>query len=406
MNERTRHRVELFVVAAAAAVLTTAGPALARTVADFARNADKVDGIHAVHAGTAVQARAGKLVATSAVTGRLPDNIIAKAPNADRVDGIDSSDLARRAPVAALQAEVAALSERVDALETVVSHVTFDDATNVLTFEGVNVRIVNGSGQTYVKNGLGNLIVGYDRDIDEPNDRSGSHNLVVGDLHTYSSSGTIVAGFDNTTAANHAAVLGGEDNVADGESAVVAGGTHNSASGERAAVSGGSFNTATGADASATGGARNIASGQASAVTGGRNNEARSLYGAIQGGQDNLVALIGVGASIGGGSDGQLSEENQWIGGTPRLRFATVSIDATGQTASNGSYDSRSVTATCGAGEVLLGGGGAWDVDNNTDELPLLASRPNPGGTGWTVRGGNDTNAVRSLSAWALCLDE
>ncbi|HXJ62673.1 MAG TPA: hypothetical protein VNN79_02865 [Actinomycetota bacterium] len=83
-----------------------------------------------------------------------------------------------------------------------------------------------------------------------------------------------------------------------------------------------------------------------------------------------------------------------------------MAIDATGQTSGNGSYDSRSVTARCSDGEVLLGGGGSWDVDDNADELPLLISRPNLTGAtpGWTVRGGNDTNTIRTLPAWVLGL--
>ena len=405
MNERTRRRVELFVVAATAAVLATAGPALARTVADFAKNADKVDGFHATGAGASIGARSGKLVATGPATGRLPNNIIAKAPDANLLDGIDSAGFASSADVTSMQAQIGALTDRIDALEATLAGVTYDDANKLFTFDGVNVRIVNGTGQTYVKNGLGNLIVGYDRDVDEPNDRTGSHNLVLGDLHTYSASGSFVGGFDNTTSANRSSVLGGRDNFATGEYAVVSGGTHGVASGEGAAVSGGSFNSAPGNDASATGGAHNIAMGDASSVTGGRFNQVNSLYGAINGGQDNVIALIGVGAAIGGGQGGSLDVQNQWNGGTPTVHFASVSIDATGQTASNGSYDSRSATALCSSGEVLLGGGGAWDADNNMDELPLLISRPNLTGTpGWTVRGGNDTNTLRTLSAWALCL--
>jgi hypothetical protein len=406
MNERTRHRIELLVVAAAAAVLTTAGPALARTVADFAKNSDKVDNFDAVGAGASIDARSGKLVATGAATGRLPNNIIAKAPDSNLLDGIDSSGFASAADVAAMQAQIGALTDRVDALETTLSKVTYDQANQLLTFDGVNVQIVNGTGQTYVKNGLGNLIVGYNRDVDEPNDRTGSHNLVLGDLHTYSASGSFMGGFDNTTSANRSSVLGGRDNFAIGEYAVVSGGTHGVASGEGAAVSGGSFNSAPGNDASATGGAHNIAMGDASSVTGGRFNQVNSLYGAINGGQDNTIALIGVGAAIGGGQGGSLDLTNQWNGGTPTVHFASVAIDATGQNAGNGSYDSRSATALCSPGEVLLGGGGAWDADNNDDELPLLISRPDLSGAqpGWKVRGGNDTNTLRTLSAWALCL--
>ncbi len=61
-------------IAVVASVVTTTGPVVAKGVYD-AVNAHKVDGKHAVGAGTSPTRRAGKLVATNS-KGRLPDNII------------------------------------------------------------------------------------------------------------------------------------------------------------------------------------------------------------------------------------------------------------------------------------------------------------------------------------------
>lgn len=55
-----------------------------------ALNSDKVDGKHAVGVRATVAQRAGKLVATDS-TGRLPNNIISKAPDAQKLDGRDSA---------------------------------------------------------------------------------------------------------------------------------------------------------------------------------------------------------------------------------------------------------------------------------------------------------------------------
>lgn len=74
---------------AVVAASVVAGPSAA--VAAYVANADKVDNKHAVGAGAAVSKRKGKLVATSGTTGLLPNNIIAKALDADRLDGLDSS---------------------------------------------------------------------------------------------------------------------------------------------------------------------------------------------------------------------------------------------------------------------------------------------------------------------------
>ena len=49
-------------------------------------------------------------------------------------------------------------------------------------FTGTNLLVVNGSGQTGgMTNGKGNLVVGYNEDL-KGNDRTGSHNLVVGGI--------------------------------------------------------------------------------------------------------------------------------------------------------------------------------------------------------------------------------
>ena len=75
-------------ISAAVASVVTATPAVAAIVA----NSDKVDGKHAVGAKAKAEARAGKLVATDK-RGRLPDDILGQAMDADRLDGMDSGQL-------------------------------------------------------------------------------------------------------------------------------------------------------------------------------------------------------------------------------------------------------------------------------------------------------------------------
>jgi hypothetical protein len=77
------------VIATAVASAVTAAPA----VADLVVNADKVDGKHAVSSKAPVEERKNVLVATHKKTGLLPNDIIAKAPDSDRLDGLDSADL-------------------------------------------------------------------------------------------------------------------------------------------------------------------------------------------------------------------------------------------------------------------------------------------------------------------------
>ncbi len=115
-----------------------------------------------------------------------------------------------------------------------------------ISFHGVNVRIVNGSGITDgVVDGAGNLIVGYNELRGAGDDRSGSHNLIVGKEHNFNSFGGLVAGRNNTLSASHASVSGGRNNTASANRSSVSGGGGsipiygNTASGSYSSVSGG-----------------------------------------------------------------------------------------------------------------------------------------------------------------------
>ena len=150
------------------------------------------------------------------------------------------------------------LEARVAALEALLAGASRVGDTLVL--EGMNLQIVNGLGATDGDqgsgpqvNGLGNLIVGYDEGF-AYNDKSGSHNLVVGPLHSYSSYGGIVGGRHNTVSGIYATVIGGVSNRASGGNSSVSGGSYNTASGVNSSVSGGNVNTASGTEASVSGG--------------------------------------------------------------------------------------------------------------------------------------------------------
>ncbi len=112
-------------------------------------------------------------------------------------------------------------------------------AASRLTVSGADLQIVNGQGMTASKNGRGNLIVGYNETYTATK-RGGSHNLVVGPGHSYSSHGGMVAGFRNTASGPHASVCGGTQNTASGQYATVSGGINNSASKHYAGISCGS----------------------------------------------------------------------------------------------------------------------------------------------------------------------
>jgi hypothetical protein len=189
--------------------------------------------------------------------------------------------------------ELSALESRIEELEGLLQDVSrlVDPNTgyDTVRFEGVNVQIVNGTGNTEgATTGTGNLIIGYNEsreDLGEPVDcsdgwycdyRGGSHMLVIGSQNNYTSDsyGGMVVGFWNETSALFAVVSGGSNNIASGESASVSGGNANTASGAATSVSGGGWSTASGWTASVSGGTLNAASGDGASVSGGHSRTA------------------------------------------------------------------------------------------------------------------------------------
>jgi hypothetical protein len=94
MSRVLRKHAATIVVAVVTAAVTAGAPSLAAAAFD-ALNAHKVDGKHAVGAKATKKKRAGKLLATNA-KGVFPNNVISKALDANRLDGLDSSAFRRK----------------------------------------------------------------------------------------------------------------------------------------------------------------------------------------------------------------------------------------------------------------------------------------------------------------------
>ena len=92
-------------------------------------------------------------------------------------------------------------------------------------------------------NGLGNLIIGWNEYTDGAI-RTGSHNLVIGPFHSYTSYGGLVAGVHNTISGGNSSVTGGQLNSALGGGSSVTGGFGNRATGDTSSVTGGRLNNA------------------------------------------------------------------------------------------------------------------------------------------------------------------
>lgn len=269
----------------------------------------------------------------------------------DQQDTID----AQQTTIVGLQSDLTAVqSNTVLALDGMLGLGTDSNGYDTARFTAVNVQIVNGTGGTFNTNGLGNLTIGYNESItasqepfcssgifDNENDceaggetwaidqRSGSHNLVLGYGNAYSQYGGVLAGRYNIINGPVASISGGRENIASGVGASVSGGRDNTASGDYSSVSGGAGNTASGERASVVSGRDNIASGFGASVSGGRINTASGDYSSVSGGADNTAdgaasAVTGGGlntasalrASVSGGFNHSAADTYDWAAGS------------------------------------------------------------------------------------------
>ncbi len=238
----------------------------------------------------------------------------------DKVQALELSNQALELSNEALSVDVAGLKDANTLLQAELQQASGGTNTNLpkklacisdqstatdLVFEGCNVRILNGLGATDSLDGTGrgNLIIGYDEDGAGDNDRSGSHNLVIGAEHTYSGTGGLVAGYRNSVTGSSAAVTGGSYNTASGPKSSVSGGFSNVAGSEYASISGGAANQVSGNTGSVSGGHDNQAVGNRSSVSGGAGNQAFGDDSSIGGGLNNVA--LGRGSSVSGGTENQ-----------------------------------------------------------------------------------------------------
>jgi hypothetical protein len=110
---------------------------------------------------------------------------------------VEQSTAVSQTQVTALRPDDFEFSRRLAALEEKTQsmrHTQIEGRPSVI-FEKVNLYVRNGEGKTFEKNGLGNLIIGYNeraRAYSTP--RDGSHNIVIGVAHTYSDVGELKVG--------------------------------------------------------------------------------------------------------------------------------------------------------------------------------------------------------------------
>ena len=197
-----------------------------------------------------------------------------------------------------MQAEIATLQAQVVA--NLSDYVTVNPSTNQVVISGANFQVNSGTGATHgAVNGLGNIIIGYNEDENydnsseggtpdpTPDVKTGSHNLIVGAGHYYTSFGGIIAGYDNKSTAKYTGALGGHRNIVSGDYSVTLGGDSNNSGGRYGSILGGFSNSI---DAYCLG----------SVILGGYANETKfDVFSTISGGllnkaeYSNTISILG-----------------------------------------------------------------------------------------------------------------
>ncbi len=220
---------------------------------------------------SALDAEIARATAAEAALQDLLDDEVARAQAAenalaDRDTWLEHNITVLRSVVDDHATQLSALGVRVADVEEKTQYIVVDGTDMCII--GANLCIRNGAGNSWISNGLGNLILGYNENSYSAG-RTGSHNLVVGYNHEYSSFGGILGGMGNTSSGPFASVLGGVHNEAGHPGAVVCGGERNSAFGHYSVVGGGFLNVSSGLSSVVSGGFNNLASGDTSVVGGG-----------------------------------------------------------------------------------------------------------------------------------------
>ncbi len=139
----------------------------------------------------------------------VPHAALAAAPPSvvDKVAVLEAAVASQQAQLATTNADIATLQGQVA------------DLQDKLKFVSVVTGPINGLAGPHL------IFAGVNVHI-----RSGSHNLIIGEFHSFSSFGGLVVNFANTISGPYASVSGGNANTASGGAASVLGGNGNTAS--------------------------------------------------------------------------------------------------------------------------------------------------------------------------------
>ncbi len=222
------------------------------------------------------------------------------------------------ATVTALQTKVNAQAAQITTMQAQANSINalknfFTVSGQDLYFTG-NFHIINGSGNGYTANGLGNLFMGYSND----GSVGGSHNIIAGTLNTVNGCNSIVTGQQNTSQGNDETMLGGQTNFVYGQNGFAIGSKHCTVVPNWGGALGGETNTVSdfGIYGIAIGGVYNvIESSEDVIIDGVHNTAAGASENVILGGNHNLIDGPVTEGVICSGATNHLSGNDGFMGG-------------------------------------------------------------------------------------------
>lgn len=245
-------------------------------------------------------------VATSDLQGFLAQFGQEFQPSPVLVDGEDLLSVIQmmQSQITALQAQVAILES--SSVPGLGSYMSVDDSAHTVLINGANLQVVNGLGTDLSQNGLGNIIGGYNTPVNDSEllERTGSHNIIVGQGQRYTGNCNLIGGQDNLASGTLGIVLGSQNDLG-GIRNVMIGGSNNEANGVVNLVLGGSGNDIDGEHNVVLGGLGNSADGDFNVAVGGENNVANSSSkrNVILGGYANSTVLTFNSVVLGGNNN-------------------------------------------------------------------------------------------------------
>ncbi len=261
----------------------------------------------------------------------------------ERITSLENENLELNESVTALQQDNSLMQNFITEVLPYIEGTLDEQGHSTIVFSDVNVHINNGQDSVNQINGRGNLIVGYNQRIGSSrafcttmdnlesayttqNDceanagiwgtaaqKLGSHNLLIGDGHSYTQFGALISGFNNVAAGAYTTISGGERNLANGVYSSISGGLVNITNGEHSSVSGGQANKATGGQSSISGGFGNSSTGDTSSIAGGQSNVASGFLSSVTAGRFNIAS--GTESSVTGGRSNTASGPHSSVSG-------------------------------------------------------------------------------------------